>query len=62
MEILLDTETYAYHVNAVFYVVPSIGIKGYDFYDFYEYAISPVTKMIWKSSLNPFGQMEWTFV
>jgi hypothetical protein len=41
MEILLDTETYAYHVNAVFYFVPSIEIKGYEFYDFDEYAISP---------------------
>ena len=62
METLLDTETYVYHVNAVFYFVPSIEIKGYEFYDLDEYAISPVTKMIWKSSLNPFGQMEWTFV
>lgn len=62
MEILIDTETYAYHVNAVFYFVPSIEIKGYEFYDFDEYAISPVTKMIWKSSLNPSGQMEWKIV
>ena len=46
MEIRIDTEPYAYHVNAVFYFVPSIEIKGYEFYDFDEYAISPVTKMI----------------
>jgi hypothetical protein len=46
METLLDTETYVYHVNAVFYFVPSIEVKGYEFYDLDEYAISPVTKMI----------------